>query len=296
MRMRHASIAVSTSSGARSTSELTGFGELMTTSCAPTARRDTNRSGMPRPERIGSSAAAASLSPCWRGVTPSSAGYRFGTTRTFQPGVSGAPLSGRSAHTSGGVWSSLPSANGSVSGSIGGRTSIFELNAPGRDARSPAMIARRPVSGSRRSSGNWLLHRHVGDALVEELVAPDLEAAALVERPRRALRVQADGLGAGPARLVLSLLEHRGADPAPAQVGLDGHAAEARDARVEDEPARAGQASVGERDDVQRLAIAAVLIGGERHPLLITEDAVAEVQGGLDLGGAVRGSHLDHSA
>ena len=46
-----------------------------------------------------------------------SAGYRFGTTRTVQPGVSGSPPPAR--WTSGGVRSSWPSRNGSCSGSIG---------------------------------------------------------------------------------------------------------------------------------------------------------------------------------
>src|SRR4051794_27544664 len=183
MRVRHASIAVSTSSGARSTSALTGFGELMITSCAPTAERETNRSGMPRPDRIGSSDAAESAAA--RSVSGSpgpSAGYRFGTTLTFQPGVSGPPPPGRMAQTSGGVRSSLPSANGSFPGSMGGRSAIFEPNAPGRAARSPAMMARSPLSGSMRSSGKRLLHRHVRDALFDELLTLNLEAAALVER------------------------------------------------------------------------------------------------------------------
>src|SRR5436190_8164509 len=225
MRVRHASIAVSTSSGARSTSDETGFGELMITSCAPTAGFETNRSGMPRPERIGSSAASGAPSP--------SAGYRFGTTRTDQPGVSGAPPLRRSAQTSGGVRSSLPSANGSLSGSIGGRSWIFELNAPGRDARSPAMIARSPVTGSMRSSGKNLLHRHVRDALFHELRPLNLEATPLVYRSCRLLCMQAHPVGAAGERLALGHGEDLGADAASAQPRFDGHAPEPRDALVE---------------------------------------------------------------
>src|SRR4051794_40517801 len=188
---------------------------------------------MPRPDRIGSSAASGSPAP--------SAGYRFGTTRTSQPGESAAPPPGRSAHTSGGVRSSLPSANGSFSGSIGGRSSIFELNAPGRAARSPAMMARSPVSGSIRSSGKALLPRPVRNALFHELVPLNLEAAALVQRPRRGLRMQADALRARTARLVLRRPEHQRADAAPAQVGLHRHPPEARDPTVEHQSAGAHQ-------------------------------------------------------
>src|SRR3954452_14739352 len=215
MRVRQASMAASTSSGSRSASVVTGLGELITTSCAPTAGREVNSSGMPRPERIGSSAASGSPGP--------SAGYRLGTTRTVQPGVSAPPPPGRSAQTSGGVFASLPSANGSASGSIGGRSSIFELNGPGCAARSPAMIARSPLSGSMRSSGKVLLHRQVRDPLFDEQLPPDLEAAALIESARRGLRVQPDPLGAGTPRLRLCRIEDRRADTAPAQVGLDGH-------------------------------------------------------------------------
>src|SRR4051794_17296994 len=241
MRVRHASIAVSTSSGARSISALTGLGELMITSCPPTAGRETNRFGMPRPLRSGSSAAAESAARASGSVSASgrpSAGYRFGTTRTVHPGVSGAPPSGRSAHTSGGVRSSLPSANGSFSGSIGGRSSILELNAPGRAARSPAMIARRPVSGSMRSSGKALLHRHVGDALLDELLTANLIAAALVHGPGARLGVQADPRHSGRARLPLGQLEDRGAYAATAKVALDGHPAESRDGLVEQQATR----------------------------------------------------------
>src|SRR4051794_6942515 len=275
MRVRQASIAVSSSSGARSTSALTGFGELMITSCAPIAGRDVNSSGIPRPERIGSSLAAASMSPVWRGVTPPSAGKRFGTARTRQPGVLGAPPPGRSAHTSGGVRSSLPSANGSFSGSIGGRSSIFELKAPGRDARSPATIARRPVSGSSRSSGKRLLHRHVWDALVHELFAACLEATALVEGARRELRMQADPPRARRPRLLLGGAQDCRTDPAPAHVVADGHPAQERQVVLEHKPARADNAPALDRHDVRRDGVEAVAVGLKSHALLPDEHAPA---------------------
>src|SRR3954454_6190262 len=199
---------------------------------------------MPRPDRIGSSAASGSPAP--------SAGYRFGTTRTSQPGESAAPPPGRSAHTSRGVRSSWPSANGSLSGSIGGRSSIFELNAPGRAARSPAMIARSPVSGSIRSSGKGLLHRHVRDALFDELLTLNLEAAALVERLGVGLRMQADPPRPGRARLAFGLLQDAGANAASAEVRLDCHAPKPGDAVVEHQAAGADELPGVDGDDVER--------------------------------------------
>ena len=63
---------------------MTGSGALMITSWAPRAGPAQNRS------RLASGAAAS-------GESSLSAGYRLGTTRTVQPGVFGAPPSGRTA-------------------------------------------------------------------------------------------------------------------------------------------------------------------------------------------------------
>src|SRR3954447_15630592 len=287
MRVRQASIAVSSSSGARSTRALTGFGELMITSCAPTAGRDMNSSGIPRPDCIGSSTAS--------GSPLASAGYRFGTTRTFQPGVSGpAPLD-LSAQTSGGVRSSLPSANGSFSGSIGGRLSTFDANAPGRAARSPAMIARRPLSGSMRSSGKVLLHRHVRDAFVHELLALHLEAAPLIERARRRLRVQPHPFRTGGAAVPLGGVENRGADSTPTCITFDRHPSELRQTVVEDEPAGPDDPAVRERDQMRRLRVQSVAVRSERDPLLVHEDAPPQFERLVDLRRAGCQPNLDHS-
>src|SRR4051812_23583763 len=143
MRSRHTSIARSTCSTGSSASEVTGSGAFTITSCAPVAGRVAKRSTSPRPACRGSSVRP---SPAPR------AGYRFGTTRTVQPGVFAAPPDGRHAKTSGGVRSSLPSRKGSLVGSIGGRDSA-RSSPPGRPARSPATTVRSPVSGSSRSSG-----------------------------------------------------------------------------------------------------------------------------------------------
>src|SRR3954447_14949120 len=287
MRVRHASMAVSSSSGARSTSALTGFGELMITSCAPTAGRETNSSGMPRPDRIGSSAGS--------GWPLASAGYRFGTTRTFQPGVSGPPPSERSAQTSGGVRCSLPSANGSFSGSIGGRSSTFDANAPGRAARSPAMIARRPVSGSMRSSGKALLHGHVRDAFVHELLAPHLEAASLVERACRRLRVQPDPLRAGRTALALGGSDDRRTDSAPACLAIDRHAAQLRQAVVEHQPAGPEDPPALDGHQMRRLRVQSVAVRSERHALLVDEDPAPQFERLVDLRRAGCEPDLDHN-
>src|SRR5258708_17704984 len=75
------------------------------------------------------------------------AGKRFGTTRTFQPGLSGWDFVGRYAMTSGGVIDSLPAQNGHraapVVGSAGAR-----VNELGRLARSVAIATQRPVTMS----------------------------------------------------------------------------------------------------------------------------------------------------
>ena len=85
------------------------------------------------------------------------AGYRLGTTRTVQPGVSGGPPFGLTANNSGGVRSSWPSAKGSSSGSMGSGARSWGDSPgapPGRRERSPATIVLAPLSGSVRISGN----------------------------------------------------------------------------------------------------------------------------------------------
>ena len=89
-----------------------------------------------------------------------SAGYRLGTTRTVHPGESGGPPPGRTAYSSGGVRSSWPSANGSLSKSIGSG-GAQRGSPPGRRERSPATIVLCPVSGSMRISGMGSPHHRV---------------------------------------------------------------------------------------------------------------------------------------
>src|SRR4051812_322915 len=169
MRSRHTSIARSTCSTGSSASEPTGSGAFTITSCAPSAGRVAKRSTSPRPACRGSS---ASPSP------GPSAGYRFGTTRTVQPGPSGAPSEGRDANSSGGVRSSWPSRKGSRSGSTGGRCSA-RSSPPGRPARSPATIVRSPLSGSSRSSGT----RVPGDVAPERRLVAVLTHVHVLELP-----------------------------------------------------------------------------------------------------------------
>ena len=115
MRSRHASMATASCAGSSSLSELTASGALMITSWWPAAAWAVKRSGL----ASGSGSTASWIS----------AGYRFGTARTVQPGVSGGPPFGRTAYTSGGVWSSWPGANGSRSRSIGGHGVDVEVAA-----------------------------------------------------------------------------------------------------------------------------------------------------------------------
>src|SRR5262249_34837044 len=91
------------------------------------------------------------------------AGNLFGMTRTFQPGWFGPPFR-REAHSSGGVWLSLPGQNGQLtgSGSLGGWA-----NSCGRLARSVAMITQPSVIKSLRSSGIRLLRVDYIDTVSE---------------------------------------------------------------------------------------------------------------------------------
>ena len=154
--------------------------------------------------------------------SPDRAGYRFGTTLTRQ-----SPFS-RSAYTSGGVRSSCPAANGSLSGSIGSRGATSR-KAPGREPRSPATITRRPVSGSMRSSGKALLHGHVLDALLHE----GRSVRARTRRARRAAaRRSARAARSTPsppsAAIRSASREDLGGDAVAAAVALHGEPAEPR--------------------------------------------------------------------
>src|SRR5579864_1995612 len=112
------------------------------TSCAPTP---------PMPSYMPSQ--VTSVEPSMR-----SAGYLFGTTRTCQPGVSGAVPGRRIAAISGGVVASRPSQNGQLAdGAASGSPPLAK--SLGRAARSLAMITQRRVMGSLRSSGTVSLRR-----------------------------------------------------------------------------------------------------------------------------------------
>src|SRR5579862_2612006 len=112
------------------------------TSCAPTP---------PMPSYMPSQ--VTSVEPSMR-----SAGYLFGTTRTCQPGVSGAVPGRRIAAISGGVVVSRPSQNGQLAdGAASGSPPLAK--SLGRAARSFAMITQRRVMGSLRSSGTVSLRR-----------------------------------------------------------------------------------------------------------------------------------------
>src|SRR5450756_1920713 len=80
---------------------------------------------------------------------PARAEYLLGTTRILQPGVSGAPPSGRTASTSGGVSLSLPAQNGHGPDAPAAAAACRSL---GRAARPGATIVSFPLTGLRRSS------------------------------------------------------------------------------------------------------------------------------------------------
>src|SRR5947209_12756388 len=222
MRSRQTSTAVATFSAGNSDNDVTGSGALMMTSCAPLAEPAQNSSGL---------ASRGGVDESWL-----SAGYRFGTTRTSHPGVSGAPPPGRTAYSSGGVRSSWPSAKGSASRSSAGAGSA-ESWPPGRPARSPAMIARCPVSGSIRTSGKRLLHRDVLDPRLAKHRATRPVAGVLIERASVGLRMEHEPAGAGGPRLGVGDLEHRRRDPAPPGVGPHGQPAELDRSAHEQQPA-----------------------------------------------------------
>src|SRR5881296_561859 len=132
-------------------SEAVCSGASITTSWAPTP---FIRSKMPSP--------AGSSSPSIR-----SAGNLFGTTRTSHPGLFGALAAGRSAHTSSGVLDSWPAQN---TQGPRRRSGGFEMKSDGRRDRSVEMMTHRPTTGSRRSSGIFLLRsRFAGEQRLDRL-------------------------------------------------------------------------------------------------------------------------------
>src|SRR4051794_36873182 len=278
MRSRQTSIAVASCSAGSSSSVLTGCGPLTMTSWSPRAALAVNRS------RLASGGGS--------GASGESAGYRFGTTRTVQPGVSGAPPPGRTANTSGGVRSSWPSAKGSFSGSMGGAGSA-RRPPPGRVARSEATIARRPVSGSTRTSGKRLLHRDVLDSRLDEVGAAGPVAVVSVEVDGVGLGVEDHAPPAARPRLLFGDVEELRAEAPAAVVLLDCQARELDGRARPHESARADDAALLDGDEVQALAIAAVELVGGRHALLAAEDLLAQRDGGVDLGGSGGAANLD---
>ena len=71
--------------------------------------------------------------------------------------------------------------------------------------------------------------------------------------------------------------------PSPRAVGLDRQPAQARHVAVEQQPAGADTLPVVDRDEVGRLVVAAVAVGGDRHALLAAEHALAQLERGGDL-------------
>ena len=264
MRSRQTDIAVSTCSGASSASELTGSGAFTTTSCAPRAGRLANRSGSPRPPASGS--APASPAPS----SEDSAGYRFGTTRTRQlavlaervhlrrravlvPGRERVALgvdrrARRDVEEGAGPRAALPGDDHAQAGQ--------RVDAQLRQAASPSPRARCPP---RRRSGRARCTR------------PPRRAAA-----RRSARAGRSTSAPAPTRHPVGLAQDRRGDAVAAAVALDGQPPEPRDLAAEEQPAGADHGAVVDGDDVGGLGVAAVLVGLERHALLVAEHPRAQ--------------------
>src|SRR6266849_9624020 len=143
MRSRYPQSTSSTARSGSVASVAPCSGDSMTTSCAPMPFILSNS---PSPSR--------SSSP-----SIPSAGNRFGTTRSFHPGVFAPPPFLPYASTSGGVFDSFPAQNGQFFGSLA--TTLSRRKSFGRFPRSVEMITHRPVIGSLRNSGNAILLENV---------------------------------------------------------------------------------------------------------------------------------------
>src|SRR5438477_7359007 len=137
----------------------------MITSCAP---MPFMRSNSPSPSRS-------------TGPSTCSAGNLFGTTRTSQPGVFGAPPFWRYESTSGGANDSRPGQNGQCSRPIVVVRSMRKSF--GRFWRSVETMTQRPVTGSRRSSGIERVLEDGDDRTARvEMDRNDVEAARAVRQ------------------------------------------------------------------------------------------------------------------
>src|SRR3954452_8616208 len=173
------------------------------------------------------------------------------------------------------------------------------------------MMTRSPESGSTRSSGTRssgarrasapaallerLLHRHVVDALLDELGALLQVAAARVKGARPQLRVQGDAARSRGNGLALRLLENRRPEALSPQLRLHGHPGEARDVTLEHKPAGAHHVLVLDGHEMSGLRVAPVAVRLRPHPLLDGEDALAQPQRGVDLLGRLGGPHFQNA-
>lgn len=90
---------------------------------------------------------------------------------------------------------------------------------------------------------------------------------------------------AGVAGGALGSGEHGTPDAAPPSAGLDNHATQRRDLVLDQHPAGSAERLLVERDDVDGLAVATVLVGDRGDALLVTEDAPAQLERLGDLAG-----------
>ena len=166
---------------------MTGCGELTITSCAPTAGADQNRSRL-----------ALALGAGSRPLPRASVGRQRRVqvrhdAHASSPACSGAPPSGRTAYTSGGVRSSWPSANGSASAVELGRRGVALSPPPGSPGARPGddrALAGQRVDPQLGHPAEQLLHRDVLDPRLGEHPAARPVAGQLVELARVGLGVE----------------------------------------------------------------------------------------------------------
>src|SRR5579875_2107721 len=173
-------------------------------------------------------------------------------------------------------------ASGAVSGDAGSKTG------------SPTM-ARRPVSGSMRTSAKALLHRHMLDPGLPEHAAVRPVARVLVQLAGVGLGMQDDAPRAGVQALAVGGLQQSGGDVATASGSAHGQAAELRRRADQDDPARGEDLALLDGDEMKALVIAAVELLTLGNALLDDEHVMAQGDRRLELLLAADPADLDRA-
>ena len=248
----------------------------MTTSCAPVAGRLANRSGSPRPEASGSAPASA-VAVRERGIEVRHDPHLPAAVVTQR-----VELRRRAVLVAGGERVALGIDR------LARRHVEERARARAALARDDHPQARERVDAQLRqgeSLGKALLHGHVLDALLDEGRPVLLVPGALVERPaRRSGRAARSTPRRPPWRSGRPRAGSRRPRSSPR-----------RSCSTASRPRRATWPlnssrqvpithAVVHRHDVRGLGVAPVLVGLERHALLVAEDALAQLQRRRQLG------------